>query len=724
MTVTAEPHPRERLGRLGRMMLKELRETLRDRRTIITLVLMPLLLYPLVSVGFQRFLLVGMGKTADYRYRLGFRSQQDAQWISEYLVRGGLNLAVLTTSSKPRPPALADEPGIDLRQVEDLAAAVRDLDLDVGIRVIGVGRPNRQNDLAVDFELLYNRDSAHGLEAVAWLERHLARANEAYLQRRLSAAGLTQRAVPVRPVRKLVQGSGTSGGLISISAMIPFILILMTITGAVYPAIDLTAGERERGTLEILVAAPIPRLSLLLAKYVAVLVVALLTAVANLSTLTITLIASGMGRVLFGDAGIPWSAFSAIFFLLLLFAAFFSALLLVLTSFARSFKEAQSYLIPLMLVSLAPAALSLTPGLELSGFLLVLPLANIALLGRDLFELKADGMAAVAVVLSTLFYALSAIAVAARMFGGETVLYGSENGWLDLFRRPKNVQSAPTLTSAVFCLALMFPAFFLSLSLLSQFGGDSIGWRLACSAVVTASVFGLFPLVAAWFGNVQISETFRLRAAAWPAYLAALLFGFSLWTFATEIVVLLREWGLVSFSSDQLEKVQHLVGSMRNVSPLAVVAALAITPAVFEEWFFRGYVLSALRRNSTPVSAIWGSAVLFGAFHLIAMDTLTFERFVPSTLMGVVLGWLCYRSGSLFPGIVVHACHNGLLLLVAYYQRELTALGWGVSEEDHLPLSWLAAGAVCAGLAVLLLQFDQKSHQPVALAPESSLEPH
>ena len=63
-----------------------------------------------------------------------------------------------------------------------------------------------------------------------------------------------------------------------LGTLVPLILILMTITGAVYPAIDLTAGERERGTLEVLVAAPIPRMSLLLAKYVAVLTVALLTA--------------------------------------------------------------------------------------------------------------------------------------------------------------------------------------------------------------------------------------------------------------------------------------------------------------------------------------------------------------------------------------------------------------------------------------------------------------
>ena len=84
---------------------------------------------------------------------------------------------------------------------------------------------------------------------------------------------LTQRATPVRLYRTPVGGGEQAEGL-SLAALVPLILILMTITGAVYPAIDLTAGERERGTLEVLIAAPIPRLGVLFAKYVAVLAVA------------------------------------------------------------------------------------------------------------------------------------------------------------------------------------------------------------------------------------------------------------------------------------------------------------------------------------------------------------------------------------------------------------------------------------------------------------------
>src|SRR5581483_1603043 len=103
----------------------------------------------------------------------------------------------------------------------------------------------------------------------------------------------------------------------------------------VYPAIDLTAGERERGTLEVLMAAPIPRLGLLFAKYVAVLAVALLTALVNLMMMTITVSASELGKVLLGENGLTLPLVLKVLGLLLLFAGFFSAALLTLASFAR-----------------------------------------------------------------------------------------------------------------------------------------------------------------------------------------------------------------------------------------------------------------------------------------------------------------------------------------------------------------------------------------------------
>src|SRR5207247_335187 len=102
-------------------------------------------------------------------------------------------------------------------------------------------------------------------------------------------------------------------GTVSLAALVPLILILMTITGAVYPAIDLTAGERERGTLEILVAAPVPRFELLTAKYISVWTVAVLTAVVNLVCMTLTILWSGVSNLLPGLGGLSFGLIMQVF---------------------------------------------------------------------------------------------------------------------------------------------------------------------------------------------------------------------------------------------------------------------------------------------------------------------------------------------------------------------------------------------------------------------------
>src|SRR5205814_9952169 len=88
----------------------------------------------------------------------------------------------------------------------------------------------------------------------------------------------------------------------------------------------------------------------------------------------------------FGNQGSPLSAIVTVFMLLVLFAMFFSAALLLVTSFARSFKEAQAYVVPLMVVALAPGFMSVMPGLTLGPLMSVVPLTNIVLLARDVME--------------------------------------------------------------------------------------------------------------------------------------------------------------------------------------------------------------------------------------------------------------------------------------------------------------------------------------------------
>ncbi|HKB41134.1 MAG TPA: ABC transporter permease subunit, partial [Gemmataceae bacterium] len=562
--------PAHLLQRMGRLVRKEVSTILRDRRTIITLVLMPLLLYPLLTIAFRQFLLASsLQEAKEPDYRIGFRSKHEElsraeRAFIEQLLQGQAELARReqrsaaaresasrrAQESRPRAERQArPAPGFKQASAEDLEGALLANQIDLGVRVVEVPpREGTNFDRYYVCTLLYLEGSPRSHEAREHVERCLAAANNPSALRRLASRPVP-RTFPVQlvdPVSEAVVETKPKE-TIPLSALVPLILILMTITGAVYPAIDLTAGERERGTLEILVAAPIPRLGLLFAKYLSVVTVAVLTAVVNLTTMTITLLVSGMGALVFPE-GMRAVTVLQVFLLLLLFAAFFSAVLLAVTSFARSFKEAQAYLIPLMLVSLTPGMLSLMPGLKLEGPMRVVPLLNIVLLTRDIFAGEATAAGAALVVLSTLVYAAAAIALAARIFGAEAVLYNEQGSWSDLFRRPVRERSIATVSSALFCLALMFPSLFVFFGMLAHYGNIPPGWQLALKALASLVLFGGFPLVSAWLRRVRLGTAFRVERMGLRAWGAAVLFGLSLWPLADVVQNLLRDAGLATLN--------------------------------------------------------------------------------------------------------------------------------------------------------------------------------
>ncbi len=373
-----------------------------------------------------------------------------------------------------------------------------------------------------------------------------------------------------------------------LATIVPLVLVLMTITGAVYPAIDLTAGERERGTMEAVMASPVPRGYVLLAKYFAVVIVALFTALANLAAMFTTLWASGLLGMLTGDEGFPWITMLRILGLLVLFSGFFSALLLSLTSFARSFKEAQAYLIPVMLLSLTPAMLSLMPGATLSGAMAIVPLVNIVLLARDLLSGSVDPTGALAAVVSTIAYAAAALSIAARLFGSDAVTRTSEKSIGSLLQRPRQSSSHPSPQSAAMMLALLVPIYFVVSNGLMKFlqhfkEAVPVEAQLLFNAAALIFTFGLVPLFAAFLGRNRLRSTYRIHGASVACYAGAILLGLGSWAIAHEAFVFADAFGIGGLGEEQISNARQMISKMREASPLLLLAVFALTPAVIEE---------------------------------------------------------------------------------------------------------------------------------------------
>ena len=705
-------------GRLLRLCAKELKETLRDQRTIVTLLLMPLLVYPLLSMALNRFLLSSKAGQDDTVYTVGAATEAEQNsllmWLEdpashppeEVIQASGGKLSDFRIVHTNSPAANVAMDPLD---------ALRQNLIDVAVEITA-GEPP-----------IVKFTSFRGDGDSETARRVLVERMNWYRMRYAEASAAKTRAdyIPAADIRVSSLGEPQQTPLLA--TIIPLVLVLMTITGAVYPAIDLTAGERERGTMESLMASPVPRFYVLASKYVAVVSVALLTAIANLLAMFVTLWASRLLPLLgAGEGGIPWVTMVQIFGLLVLFSGFFSAVLLSLTSFAKSFKEAQAYLIPVMLVSLAPAMLSLMPGIKLGGVLAIAPLINIVLLARDLLGGTADPAAALAAILSTSAYAAAAIGIAAKLFGSDAVTRTSQLSFASLFRRPTEFSDVPSPQSAAMMLAILVPIYFVvsnALIRLLENAQDvlSISTRLCLNAIALIATFGLVPWLVAITSRCRLPTTYRWQRPSPLSVLGALLIALGAWAIAHEALMYATALGVGGLDEEKIQQALDTLGAMKQAPPLLLITTLALTPAVIEELCFRGFLFSALLKVLSPGRVIVLTAVIFGMFHVLTGNALLIERFIPTTLLGLVLGWIAYRTGSVIPGIVMHFTHNALLELVAHYHEQLEFLGEGFENQSHLPVSWIATATAIAMVGAAIIWNDSRRalRAPSAGAPSA-----
>jgi ABC-type Na+ efflux pump permease subunit len=424
-------------GRWLRLARKELREILRDRRTLLTLALMPLLLYPLLGFAFSYTYGGKIRPEGDVpQFRLGFEKPEEARLFSRILDRGNERWKDHAQGSSAAGPVEDVLPNLTYFIYEDLADALNRGQVELAVSSKREEKPENPRGAirGLEYEIAFDPQSSVAKDALRYVYGRLTAADlsmleEGWRQRSGETPPRFIRVVP-NPTPRDISRRG-----FNLAVLVPLVLILMTMTGAVYPAIDLTAGERERGTLEMLMATPISRVGLLSAKYLAVVIVAVLTALVNLLMMTITFVVFGGWLYSPSELGISFGMIPVVLFLVVLFAAFYAAVLLVVASFARSFKEAQAYVVPLTLVSLVPGLLALLPDLQLDYGTALVPLLNIVLLARDILSGYGRGGPTLVVITATVVYGYIALVLASQTFGAEAVLYSEGRKLSDWFRR-------------------------------------------------------------------------------------------------------------------------------------------------------------------------------------------------------------------------------------------------------------------------------------------------
>lgn len=742
--------------RLSRLALKELRETLRDRRTLVTLILMPLLVYPILSLVFKTFLLSNAGLLATDEplvLQIVFGGDGDQAKVEEAwrgLLEGMTTIEKtedLRESDSNDPATSSEEATQPTFTNNRLFANVQNhqwlfVSPDDPVSVedfVDAGKA----DIGLYFEIsdrkpwqfgkvtLYSRTEGVSTAAANYLVSNIEKLNDWDLRKRLSRLNLPSENALLLTEKTV--GPEAAGGRkpVPLASLVPLILVLMTITGAVYPAIDLTAGERERGTLETLMAAPVPRMGILFSKFIAVLTVAVLTAVLNLIGMFATVWAFQLDKQL-GAGVLTFPVMLQIFLLLILFAAFFSALLLAVTSFAKSFKEAQVYLIPIILLSLGPGLMAMAPGMSLDGINAVTPMVNILLLARDVIQNQVMVIPALVAVGTTMVYTYLAIRLAAYIFGSDSILYSAGGSFAEMFTRPRQPSVVVPLMATIFCLVMLFPINFASIGYLGRMPSDTdaqLAVRFLTMGLFTFLAFTALPWLVAKHQNTIIQSGFGLNRPSVLLLAAGFFLGVSLWPLTMYLTEAWHDiYGLIFGSEKQAEWAERLVETtadqvarIRRLSPWVILLSLSIIPAVCEEWFFRGMLLRSLLKSKKPWKAILISSIVFGAFHMLSNSVIAVDRLIPTTLIGLILGYIAYKSNSIIPGIVLHSLNNAIVVFLAYFQPTLTeSYAWFPGEEDPIPMVWVGIGSGVAAVGLTIAFFARRAESIPASAETNS----
>jgi sodium transport system permease protein len=388
---------------------KELTDSLRDRRTLISMVVVPIVIMPLMSIGITVLMISVIGKAV--------------QEVPKVMILGG--------DSSPKAQA-------DLRAVKDLEFVPAEPDYrqqisDKKIRAAvdlpsGFDKSLKDGKDATVKIYHYSGDLKSGI-AVDKVENSLNKYRDTTVKLRLEAHNLPSNLVEPFKVEKenVAPPEKVSGA--AIGGFLPYFVIILCLTGAMYPAIDLSAGEKERGTIETILCSPVSRTHIVLGKFLMVLTAALCTAVLAIISMGVsfsvakTYMAGRGGADNPLNASIGLKAIGAVFFMVLPLAVFFAAAMLAIALFAKSYKEAQSYLSPLLIVAILPAIGGILPGVEINSRLAMIPVLSTSLISKEIvsgtFHWNYIGL----IFLSSCVYASAALFIAVKLFQREDVLF-------------------------------------------------------------------------------------------------------------------------------------------------------------------------------------------------------------------------------------------------------------------------------------------------------------
>ncbi len=649
-----------RLSAIALIYVREMRDQLRDRRTLFTIAILPILLYPLVGTlllqiaQFTRqhqtsVCVVGTEHLVDVPPLIDTELNQFADGLTDHNER--LNLI----------PLQWKEAAITHDVQQRTTGWVRDGAYDVVIVIPPkfADADARSSDPEAAMQLLYNVASDQSMVARDRVTRILSTWQGGWVKQRLTDSGIDTAMLSPFKLTDIDIAPERTREMALWSKLLPFIMLVWAMTGAFYPAIDLVAGEKERGTLETLLCSPALRSEIVWGKLGAVTTFSMMTAILNSSSMLFT------SSFVFKQIGIAGGSIGAppivpmlwLLVALVPLSALFSALALAVAAMAKSSKEGQYYLMPLMMVTLPLVMLPMLPGTTLTVGTSLIPVTGMFLLVRALvegqygFALMHLPMVA-GVTAGCLWLAVSWVR---RQFEDEALLLGGGGeswelrGWVRHLWRDR--QTAATPVQAFACGAIILVALFFGKLAVTEMPTSIAGFAKLIMIPQIGMILAPALLMATML-TTSLRKSLRLRMPNWTTLPMAVLLGLTLHPF----YVMLAQWiGYMYPISEQAMQAMKPFTDQISAAPwMTIVFLMAFVPAVCEELAFRGFIFGGLVREKSYLRAVLVSSLMFGISHGVLQQS------IAATFMGLLLAFIALRTGSVLPGILIHFTNNAL----------------------------------------------------------------
>ncbi len=653
---------------------KEILDVIRDKKTILTMVVLPVLLYPLLFLLIMQIASLVVQEQEASTYYIAYdnvkKEHQDA--LNEWIAGDEDELDYILKDTK------SDNPKKDLEAEK----------IDAYITV-------KETETQVTYEVHYMYADTNSNTAAGMLKEEIKAYSTKIAEENAAAQGLDVEKI-LYPIAVTMDDQSSNESSIGsmLGGIIPFLLITSIVMGCIYPAIDATAGEKERGTLETLLTFPVGNLELIASKFLSVATIAIVSVFMNVVSMGIVVayLYSTMSALSNGVDTIDLTSFIPAILIAVLcviaFSLFISAITMIVCAFAKSYKEANNYVTPISLVVMLTGYVGIIPTIELDKVTALIPVANICLLIKNLLVFKYDFTLIVIVLLSNLIYAFVSVWVLSKVYNSESILFGDSLSGIKLFEKRSNIKKG-SLPSVQESLLIMIVA----LLLMVYVGGMvSTSASIQVSLIVQQLFIGLLPILAAVYIKTDMKKTFALKLPKIKHLLGAVILGVG------GICLNLLASGLLTtlFPNDAQGMNEQYMQILDGVSFVQGLLLMALLPAVCEEIMFRGYMLTAFKNKMRFTKAVIIVSLLFGLSHM------SMVKLLPTAILGAALAFMIHKSESIVTSSLMHFLNNALAVWMMFYGTEIAFLN---DEAMTLPLTigMAVVACVCIPLGVKLL---------------------